>query len=191
MDWNARYLEGDTPWDKGEAAPPLGEIWERFGSEVWGGGTVLVPGCGLGHDARWLAGKSLEVWGLDVAPLAVERGQELVVGGNPELEVGDFFEAEAGRVTAIFEHTCFCAIEPEERERYAEAARVWLGEGECLVAIFFLTPGNEGKGPPYGVTREELDGLFGEGFELEAEWVPGVGYGGREGRELVRVLKRV
>lgn len=189
MDWNERYVEGDMPWEKGCATPVLGEIWERLGKVEWQGGRVLVPGCGFGYDARWLAEKGLEVVGLDIAELAVEGARERTKGGNPRFEVGSFFEV-GERVGMIFEHTCFCAIEPADRARYAEAASGWLASGGLLVAVHYSNPENGGEGPPHGCSREELDGLFGDDFELLDEWVPGVAFEGREGRELVRLLRR-
>ena len=117
MDWNERYAQGDTPWEKGAAAPPLEEISARLGDEVWGEGPVLVPGCGFGHDARWIARKNVIVEGLDVSELALQGAREQSEGDNPSFELGDFFEAEAGEYSAIFEHTCFCAISPFKRAR--------------------------------------------------------------------------
>ena len=51
MDWNRRYEENDTPWDKGEAHPVLRDMLARDALS----GRVLVPGCGAGHDVRELA----------------------------------------------------------------------------------------------------------------------------------------
>lgn len=191
MDWNARYVEGNTPWEKGYPAPPLEEIWGRLERCVKKRGLVLVPGCGLGHDARWLAEKGLQVRGIDIAPLAVESARALTEGRNPSFELKDFFEAEAGSVSLLFEHTCFCAISPNERAAYVRAAKGWLVDGGLLVAIFFLNPMNGGDGPPFGVTREELDEFFKADFELLEEWVPQAAYPEREGRELVRILRKI
>lgn len=189
MDWNARYQEGDTPWEKGSPAPPLDEIGEKLGNEIWGEGSVLVPGCGFGHDARWIAAQGMSVKGLDVSQLAVEEARKRTEGENPTFELGDFFEPMAGSCSAVFEHTCFCAIDPSQRASYAAAAAKWLQPGGHLVAIFFLNPDHE-SGPPFGCTLTELDGLFGDYFELQQEWEPQVSYPGREGREWVRVYRK-
>lgn len=190
MDWNARYQEGDTPWEKGSFAPPLEEIKSRCGSSVWGEGTVLVPGCGFGHDARWIASQRDHlVQGLDISLLAIEGAQERAEGGNLRFESGDFFAAKESACSAIFEHTCFCAIDLSQRQSYVRAAATWLPSGGHLVAIFFLNPDHD-KGPPFGCTLEELDGLFGRDFELIDEWEPQVGYPGRVGREWIRILKK-
>ena len=54
-DWEARYQAGETPWEKGEAAPPLIELLGKLEKPAWGRGPILVPGCGFGHDVRALS----------------------------------------------------------------------------------------------------------------------------------------
>lgn len=191
MDWNSRYLAGDTPWEKGAPTPVLKEMEERLGAGLWKGeGPLLVPGCGLGHDARWLAARGVTVIGLDVAPEAVEGARRATEGANPSFILGDFFQPRDGGASVIWEHTCFCAIEPSQRLDYARSAAQWLPAGGLLVGSFFLTPENEDPGPPYGTTVAELDATFGPAFEVVEEWEPVTGYPGRVGHEWARVMRR-
>ena len=186
------------PWDKGKAAPPLREIWSRYGKEIaaWQSrGSLLVPGCGTGHDVRWLASQGLEVEGMDVSERALQMAEEATASELPEIqekvrfELGDFFDTREGEAGVIFEHTCFCAIEPATREAYAKSAAAWLRPGGYLVAIFFLTPGVV-SGPPFGTTLKELDKLFSVDFDLLEEWEPRETYQGREGKEWIRIFRR-
>jgi hypothetical protein len=59
-----------------------------------------------------------------------------------------------------------------------------------LVAIWYLTPDHDDP-PPYGSTREELEGLFGSRLKLVKEWVPQASYKGREGKELVQLRRKI
>jgi len=151
-DWEQCYQDGRTPWDRGDAAPPLLETIARHGVDLWGTGTVLVPGCGLGHDVRALAAAGVPVVGLDLAPTAVAKARELPAAAGEAYEVGDFLDPawrEARRFTAIWEHTCFCAIDPALRPRYPEAAADLLdpGTGAVRVVQFEATqPGGGGAG---------------------------------------------
>ncbi len=196
-DWEQCYRTGEVPWDKGAAAPPLLEVVERFGAELWSGGVVLVPGCGLGHDVRALAAAGVEVLGLDIAESAVEGARGFPVAGGERYEVGDFLDPEwrAGRrFSAVWEHTCFCAIDPAQRGAYAESAAAVLDAGGVFAGVFYLTPndpGEEGCGPPFNSTVEEIEGLFSRWFERVAGWVPRSGYPGREGREWVGVFRKL
>ena len=192
MGWNERYLEGDTPWEKGKPSPVLDEIHDKIGIDIWGAGAVLVPGCGFGHDARWLAARGLRVRGLDIAEEALKGARQLSEEGLPlSFEQRNFFEAQPHAVSAIWEHTCYCAIEPSERKNYVKAAAEWLPSGAHLVGVFFLTPEDDGEGgPPHGTTVEELNEIFGPYFEVIDEWQPVSGYPERLGREWARVMRK-
>jgi SAM-dependent methyltransferase len=195
-DWNERYRKGETPWEKGAPAPPLLELLGKVDAEIWGDGSVLVPGCGTGHDVRALAAKGFPVLGLDLAEEAICRACSHPEVGGESYEVGDFLDAgwRVGKCfSAIFEHTCFCAIDPARRGDYAQACAELIMPGGCLVGVFFLTPydpGEEWAGPPFPSEMEELDSVFSPWFERETAWVPQAAYPGREGREWLAVYRR-
>lgn len=195
-DWESRYQAGDMPWDKGSAAPPLLELLEKRGTEMWGDGPILVPGCGLGYDVRTLAELGLEVMGVDISRSAVEAAEDFPVVGKEAYEVGDFLDpAWCGdhRYSAIWEHTCYCAIDPSRRADYAESAARCLGNGGVLAGVFFLTPhdpGEEEDGPPFASTIEGIDACFDPWFERVDAWVPTAAYPGREGREWIAVFQK-
>lgn len=196
--WEAYYRLGNTPWDKGQAAPPLLEVIERPGmSDIWGSGIVLVPGCGAGHDVRALAETGLAVMGLDLAPSAVELARSFPRVGSETYKVGDFLDPawRASRsFSSIWEHTCFCAIDPARRDDYATAAAGVLAPGCVLAGVFYLTPndpGEEDDGPPFNVSIAELDKCFAPWFEQIASWVPQRSYPGREGREWIGIYRKL
>lgn len=190
MDWNARYAGGDTPWEKGKAHPVLLGAATRDALA----GRVLVPGCGTGHDARLLAARGLEVTGLDIAPLALERARQTLFSGNVNYQLGDLFDLPAemrGTFDGVFEHTCFCAIDPLRRGDYVSAVVSALKPGGRLLAVFYLNPDNDGEGPPHGCTREEIGALFTPFFRLIREDADVPTFPEREGRELLMLMERV
>lgn len=196
-DWEAHYQAGDTPWDRGGAAPPLMEMFERHGVEIWGGGPVLVPGCGSGHDVRAIAETGVPAIGLDIARTAVAKARTIPCQGPASYEHGDFLDP-AWRVDrcypAIWEHTCFCAISPQQRGAYAEAVTALLPGGGILVGVFYLDPhhpGEDEEGPPFGCSVEELDETFTPWFERIDGWVPQLAYSGREGREWLGIFRKL
>jgi methyl halide transferase len=195
-DWEERYRKGDMPWEKGEAAPPLAELIERCGTQYFGEGPVLVPGCGLGHDVRALASHGLAVTGLDLAELAIEKAKAIQPTGAESYEVGNFFDPvwqDGRKFSAIWEHTCFCAIDPKDRATYARSAAEVLIPGGYLTGVFFLTPhdpGEEEAGPPFGAAPGEIESYFSEHFSLVDSWVPKRAYPGREGKEWIAIFRR-
>jgi len=189
-DWEAHYRSGDTPWEKGGANPGLLDYLASHPVR----GRVLVPGCGFGHDVRALAATADEVIGIDIAPAAVKAARAFPQVGGERYEVADLFALPARLQRAfdcVWEHTCFCAIDPSQRPAYVEAVTGALQPGGQLLAVFFVDPGNDhpDEGPPFEVSITELDRLFAPRFELVREWAPARAYPGREGREWMRLLK--
>lgn len=190
-DWEAHYQASDTPWEKGAPSPGLVD----FLAENAVTGRVLVPGCGFGHDVRALAAGGAEVIGIDIAPSAVEGARKFPTTGGERYEQADLFALPPhlrGSFDWAWEHTCFCAIDPIQREAYVEAVAGALRPGGHLLAIFYLDPGNDSpdEGPPFEVSIAELDRLFLPRFTLVREWLPEHAYPNREGREWMRLLAR-
>ncbi len=193
LQWQRRYEEDDTPWDKGRPAPALAAFLHQKPIT----GRVLVPGCGRGHEVRLLGAQpGVSAVGLDLSAAAVEQAKALLfppaaLGGISFIK-GDFFRLPSALKNSfdwIVEHTCFCAIDPRERSEYVGAAAEALRSGGKIFAIFYLDPDVE-SGPPFAVTREDLDRLFDPDFTLLDEWVPQETFAGREGRELVRIMQK-
>jgi SAM-dependent methyltransferase len=190
-DWEAHYQRGETPWDKGAPSPGLVDFLARHPVR----GRVLVPGCGFGHDVRALAATAQEVVGLDLAPSAVSGAEALPKVGGERYVLGDFLNPVPGEMRGfdwVWEHTCFCAISPSQRPTYVRAVASALRPGGEFLAVFYLDPGNSSpeEGPPFEVSKEELDALFKTDFELVDEWLPLRAYPGREGREWMRRMRR-
>lgn len=187
VDWEARYVAGDTPWDKGRPHPGL-VTWLRSHPLE---GRILVPGCGAGHDVRALSlNPQASVIGFDLAPSAIRVAEAFPSVGSEAYRLGDFLQGEAGGgFDGLFEHTCFCAIDPSRRADYARVAAAAVVSGGWFLAIFYQDPGHE-SGPPFGCTVEELDALFGKAFELVESAGGFETFDGREGRELLRLFLR-
>ncbi|MFM8470610.1 MAG: methyltransferase domain-containing protein [Limisphaerales bacterium] len=184
--WEAQYQANDTPWDKGEASPGLVD-WLAAHPD-WPRGSVLVPGCGLGHDVRAWAAAGFLATGLDIAPSAVERAQAAGLPERTEFRLGDFLADEpSDQFDWVFEHTCFCAIQPDRRDDYVRAVLRWLKPVGHYLAVNYFIPDKEG--PPFGVGREEIWAHFSPHFELLEEWTPR-SYPNRTGLERMFLWRR-
>src|ERR1051325_11250317 len=152
--WENRYQTHDMPWEKGEPSPGLVDFLASHPN--LSRGTVCVPGCGTGHDARDWARAGFQVTGYDLAPSAVRLATEKTqaVGLNATFQLGNFLrDAPPRRFDWVFEHTLFCAIDLADRDAYVQAVLRWLKPGGQYLAVNYFTPDEDG--PPFGTTRDE------------------------------------
>lgn len=192
MDWNECYVNQQTPWDKGVSTPVLDEIILRHPHALTG--QVAVPGCGLGHDAARLVELGFAATGLDIAELAIEKGQSLYADKGVKFILADLLNPDTELLNSfdsIWEHTCLCALPPSLRREYAHGVRSLLKPSGKLSGVFFINPEMDPgeEGPPFGISAQDLQKLWeSEGFKVLDQWVPATGYPGRIGRELAMVL---
>lgn len=157
-DWEQRYQQGDTGWDRGSTSPAMHTWLERGALTPC---RMLIPGCGRGHEVVDLAQLGYDVTGVDIAPSATTHLQQKLLDANVSATVvcGDLFDYQMNTpFDAIYEQTCLCAIQPRQRSAYEKQLRYWLRSGGMLFALFMQT-GSEG-GPPFHCDLQEMRQLF-------------------------------
>lgn len=159
--WSERFSDamaaGEVPpWDlKGhlgaleEILPQLKILKQR----------IAVMGCGSGHDANYLASLGHIVTAFDFSEEALKNARESYPESqNLKFVQMDLLEPKGqylNQFDMIFEHTFFCAIDPQKRDRAVQTYRQLLAEdGHLLANFFMITP--EG-GPPFGATEWEIE----------------------------------
>lgn len=169
--WEKLYQAGDMRWEKGAPSPGLVDFLAE--PHALPGETVCVPGGGTGHDACAWARAGFRVYGFDLAPSAIRLSAERArtSGLRAEFRAADFLRDEPPfPFDWVFEHTLFCAIQPNERELYVQAVCRWLKPGGQYLAVNYLIPDTDG--PPFGTTTEEIRQRFSPHFTLKSDWVP-------------------
>lgn len=186
------YRKGETFWDRGGPSLPLKQYLE--GHPVCG--RALVPGCGRGHEVALAVAHGLDATGLDIAPTAVTEARARYPELAERFVNGSLFDPPAnlrGAFDVVLEHTCMSALHPTLRPEYRRGIDLTLRVGGLLIGVWYinpaLDPGHEG--PPFPFSVEQLSALFASGYEVMADYVPDVAFEGREGRERLRVLRRV
>jgi len=158
-DWEMRYQAGETGWDRGASSPALSAWLQSGGLEH--GSRILVPGCGRGHEVVHLAGLGFQVTGIDIAPSAITHLQKALTDKGLKAAVlhADLFEYRpAHAFDAVYEQTCLCAIQPEQREAYERRLHTWIRPGGALFALFMQT--GAGDGPPFHCDLLAMRRLF-------------------------------
>ena len=176
--WQARFENGDTPWDRGA---PSGQLLAWIESGVLRPCRIAVPGCGSGWEVAELARRGFEVVAVDYTQAACERTRSLLSAGGlrAELVQADVLDWRPDRCfDAVYEQTCLCAMHPTHWRRYEASLAAWLGPAGRLHALFVQRPRPgavaEGliEGPAYHCDINAMRMLFDE-----ARWVwPGPPY---------------
>ena len=73
--WDHAWQQGVTPWDAGRSSPLLSHSSFPYlkSPENAGRRTVLIPGCGSGHDVFAFAAAGWHATGLDISETAIAR----------------------------------------------------------------------------------------------------------------------
>jgi len=192
VDWDQSYQNNETPWERGEPAPPLVEYLESHSIS----GRVLVPGCGLGHDVRLVASMGCDALGVDLSETALNRARAYKdpEQGSVSYQLADMLDANNGIRGAsfdyVFEHTCFCAIDPGLRKDYVNAVQRHLKPRGYFLAILF-TNLDDPEGPPFATSHAEVENLYSPVFEIVRHWKPTRYYAGREDEESMYLMRKL
>ena len=171
--WEGLYASGGDGWDLGQPSPPLRDFVESTPPPR---GRVAVPGCGRGHDARFLAGHGYDVVGFDFSPAAVTAARALAKRDRVAVtfEQRDIFtlgREYAHAFDGIWEYTCFCAIDPARRDAYVQTLAQILKPGGWLLACFFPHAPHHRRPAVPGLARRGAASLR-PPFPLRARPVP-------------------
>jgi hypothetical protein len=188
--WNRIYGdEGRPGWDMDRATPLVDELLGlALPRGLRPGCRLVVPGCGYGHDAADLEGRGFSVTGLDFAPLAIQ-GARARYGDRVAWSQADWFDPHLGLWDAIFDHTCFVAMDPVRRPAYAEVCADHLGPGGLwLAALFHDVKGQ--AGPPHAISMDAMRSLAEARFEVLHLGDARESHPRRAGREFLMVARK-
>ena len=195
-DWEKAYELDETPWDLRGVTPPLlalreNGFFERL--ELPPRPRVLLPGCGRGHDLRVFGELGYQVTGVDIARPAVEEGRALLrlneVSGDVTVLCRDVLALMPDydeHFHLVYDYTCFCAIRPYLRARFAATMAGILQPGGWYLGLHFpmqaAHAGREGR-PPHLVTDRDLHRALDNDFLLVDSFLPEDSELGRLGAE--------
>ena len=149
-----------VPWDRGGPNPFL-EQWVRERAGDGAGRRALVVGTALGDDAELLAERGFAVTAFDIAPTAIERARRRFPASSVEYVVADLLDlpgAWRGAFDLVAEAITVQALPLPRRDRASAASPSTVAPGGTLVVVSGIHRGEGPRdGPPWELTREELD----------------------------------
>jgi SAM-dependent methyltransferase len=125
---------------------------------------VLIPGCGTGYEVRLFAEHGHDVLAIDFSDAAIEAAQRELGSLSGLVKKADFFGLQDGPFDLVYERAFLCALPRAVWPRWASRVAELVRPGGELAGFFYID--DNPRGPPFGVSRERLDGLRGNAFEV-------------------------
>ena len=148
------------PWDYGAPRPQLVE-WAVARNLAGGGLEALVVGCGYGADAGFLAVLGFRTTGFDFAPTAIAAARQKYRATEVDYFVADVLDLPRewqGRFDLVVESLTVQSMPPEQHAVAAQNISALVApEGTLLVLASARDEGAEPSGPPWPLTRAEVE----------------------------------
>ena len=148
------------PWDYGAPRPQL-VAWAEAQNLAGGGREALVVGCGYGADAEYLASLGYRTTGFDFAPTAIAAARRKYPASEVKYLVADVLDLPGEwqhRFDLVVESLTVQSMPPEQHTEAAQKIGSLVApEGTLLVLATTRDEGSEVKGPPWPLSRVELE----------------------------------
>jgi SAM-dependent methyltransferase len=162
--WDNQYLANTLGWDLGQVSPPIKEYIDSIPNK---NAKILIPGCGNSYEAEYLLKNNFtDITVIDISPtLVAALKQKFAENKNIKIVLGDFFEHK-NQYDIIIEQTFFCALHPNDREKYVFKMHELLRKNGKLIGLLFNREFE--KSPPFGGSLKEYEMLFANSFILNS-----------------------
>lgn len=179
--WHKKWEANEIAFHASEANPWLVKYFQELTLEK--NSRIFLPLCGKTLDILWLLAKDYRVAGAELSKLAIEQlfmelgvEPEITTIGNVnrysatniDIFVGDIFDLTddtLGQVNAIYDRAALVALPKEMRNQYS-AHLIKITQNAPQLLICYEYDQNLQEGPPFSVTREEVQLHYQENYHL-------------------------
>jgi SAM-dependent methyltransferase len=154
-----------VPWDRDRPNPQLAE-WAS--GHDGAGRRAVVVGCGLGRDAELLAGLGYRTTGFDLSATAIRLARQRHDGTSVRYEVADLLHLPESYLSAfdlVVESYTVQSVPDPLRARLIGAVPRLVAPGGTLLVIAARGEQRAVDGPPFPLTRDEVDAFAADGLE--------------------------
>jgi hypothetical protein len=160
--WTNRWSAGKTPWDLGGVPENLVSFLSRERTPA----KVLIPGCGSGYEVKAFHEAGHDVTAIEFSEPAVVHAREVLGPLGHKVIHGNFFKHDFAdhRYELIYERGFLCSLPTARWPEFASRMAQLIAPGGRLIGLFLY--GNEPEPPPYPLTEQTAEQLFGTCFRL-------------------------
>ena len=161
-----------VPWSRREPHPLLVE-WAQRRHLAGDGKRGIVPGCGLGADAEYLAGLEFSTTAFDISPTAIRLARRRHLGTSAVYATADLLHLPQSWLQAfdlVAEIITVQALPRAVRQRATASVAKLTAPGGTLLVIAAACDdtGEPLPGPPWPLTRAEIESFATDGLTTAA-----------------------
>jgi SAM-dependent methyltransferase len=157
-----------VPWDRGEPSRYLTQ-WAGVLGLTGADRSAVVVGCGLGDDAEFIAGLGFHTTAFDISPTAIDSARRRFSDSAVRYEVADLLHPPPSWLRAfdlVVESLILQALpDPPRGEAIVRLAGLVALGGTLIVIARAREQEQAVEGPPWALTRAEIDSLTQTGLE--------------------------
>jgi SAM-dependent methyltransferase len=166
----AEHGNAAVPWDRGEPTALLVE-WAEGTGLTGDGRRALVVGCGLGRDAEYVASLGFATTAFDISATAVRVARERHPGTPVDYRVADLLDPPPSwrhGFDLVVESNNVQALPRGLRPRAVAGVSGFVATGGTLLVLSAAAAVPGDQGPPWPLTREEIEAFAVDGLHLTA-----------------------
>jgi thiopurine S-methyltransferase len=180
--WQNRWRNGQIGFHQSSVDRNLRRHWPEL--HLRKGCRVFVPLCGKSLDLLWLRDQGHGVTGVELSARALEDfcrengvparrrilpDFDAYEAEDLELYRGDFFKLTPsllGEIAAVYDRAALISWTPELRPAYVDHVAAIVRPKTQMLLITLEYPQAQMSGPPFSVTRDEVERLYSESFGI-------------------------
>jgi SAM-dependent methyltransferase len=166
----AEHGTAEVPWDRPEASALLA-AWATGSGLSGAGRTALVVGCGLGRDAEFIAARGFATTAFDISETAVRLARHRHEGSTVTYVVADLLSPPPSWHRAfdlVVESNTVQSLPRTLRPRATAAVGAFVAPAGTLLVLAAATAEPHDDGPPWPLTRAEVESFAGAGLTLQS-----------------------
>ena len=181
MDWLKRWVNNEIGWHAKQINRHLIEYLSEL--NLAKKDKIFIPLCGKSLDMIYLLNQGLSIVAVEMSDIAIEQffnenklpfktsnidTLKLYEGERIQIYCGDFFALNSKHldaVKAVYDRASLIALDKVLRQKYVKHLNDIIDVDVRILLLTLDYPQHQRIGPPFAVSKTEVDLLFGRSFQ--------------------------